>query len=206
MLDEDREPPHSFREWAEDPENQEAVDRLAAHFLADDGVEMVTDLLMCRGEQHQWEAERWMRKLQERFDRWWADGRPRLSDTPRVSVSYWTPTMEREARQLLAAHLPPGAGFSITQRWRRLAAGAVEPDGWACDVQDGRASAMGRGDTPVAAAQRAVDAWREFVTGHRVELPLAEDEVAAATERPPKLVAPSAGKSAAADDAGRKAV
>jgi hypothetical protein len=63
---------------------------------------------------------------------------------------------------------------------------------------------MGRGETPVAAAQRALDSWRDFVTGTRVDLSMAATEESS-TERPPQLNAPSAAK-VADDDAGRKAV
>src|SRR4051812_13421610 len=78
----------AFRDWANDPEHDEAVLALIADFLADDGIEMVIDLLNCRGQQHQWTAERWMSQLRERFERWWADGRPRLPANPRLRVSY----------------------------------------------------------------------------------------------------------------------
>ena len=205
MPDEYQEPPEDFRRWADDPENVEAADRLMAEFVADEGVEMVADLFACRGLQHQGTAERWMERLRARFERWWAAGRPRLEDSPRITLADATPAAEREARNLLASNLPPGAAFALTRRWRKLAAGAVEPAGWSCDVHDGRASAMGRGETPVAAAGRALDSWRDFVTGSRVELPMAGEDEQASTERPPQLNAPSAAK-AVDDDAGREAV
>lgn len=199
-----REPPDDFRRWVDDPENVEAADRVMADFVAEEGVEMVADLFACRGLQHQGTAERWMDRVRARFERWWAAGRPRLEDSPRIAVADATPAAEREARVLLASNLPPGAAFALTRRWRKLAAGAVEADGWSCDVYDGRASSMGRGESPVAAARKALESWRDFVTASRVDLPMgAEDEPA--TERPPQLSAPSAGK-VADDDAGRKAV
>jgi len=204
MSDPYQEPPEDFRRWADDPENVEAADRVMAEFLAEEGIEMVADLFACRGLQQQGTAERWMERLRGRFERWWSAGRPRLVDSPRIAVSDATPAAEREARALLASNLPPGAAFALTHRWRKLAAGAIEPDGWSCDVYDGRASAMGRGETPVAAAQRALDSWRDFVTGTRVDLSMAATEESS-TERPPQLNAPSAAK-VADDDAGRKAV
>ena len=204
MSDEYQEPPEDFRRWADDPENVEAADRVMAEFIAEEGVEMVAELFACRGLQHQGTAERWMERLRARFERWWSAGHPRLSESPRIALADATPAFEREARSLLASNLPPGAAFALARRWRKLAAGAIEPDGWSCDVYDGRASAMGRGETPVAAAQRALDSWRDFVTASRVDLSMAtEDETS--TQRPPQLNAPSAPKSAD-DDAGRKAV
>jgi hypothetical protein len=204
MSDQYQEPPEDFRRWADDPENVEAADRVMAEFVAEEGVEMAADLFACRGLQHQGTAERWMERLRGRFEQWWSAGRPQLGDSPRVAVADATPAAEREARSLLASNLPPGAAFALTRRWRKLAAGAVEADGWSCDVYDGRASAMGRGESPVAAAQRALDSWRDFVTGSRVDLSMAVGEESA-TDRPPQLNAPSAAK-IADDDAGRKAV
>lgn len=204
MSDEYQELPEDFRHWADDPENVEAADRVMAEFVAEEGVEMVADLFACRGLQHQGTAERWMERLRGRFERWWSAGRPRLGDSPRIAVSDATPPAEREARTLLASNLPPGAAFAVTRRWRKLAAGAIEADGWSCDVYDGRASAMGRGETPISAARRALDSWRDFVTASRVDLSMVT-EAEASTERPPQLNAPSAAK-VAEDDAGRKAV
>ena len=204
MSDPNQEPPEDFRRWADDPENVEAADGVMSEFVAEEGVEMTADLFACRGLQHQGTAERWMERLRARFERWWAAGRPRLEDSPKIAVADATPAAEREARTLLASNLPPGAAFALTRRWRKLAAGAVEADGWSCDVYDGRASAMGRGESPVAAAGKALDSWRDFVTASRVDLSMAAEEEPS-TERPPQLNAPSAGK-AADDDAGRKAV
>src|SRR5215207_5290477 len=61
-----------FRTWADDPSNAEAADELVAHFVAEEGVELVGDLIASRGPQHQWAAERWVGKLAERFKAWWA--------------------------------------------------------------------------------------------------------------------------------------
>jgi hypothetical protein len=205
MTDQPTEPP-DFRDWADDPENAEALDRLIAAFVLDDGVEMVGDLIGCRGQQHQWCAERWIDALRQRFERWWADGRPTIRADGKLVISYFTPTLERDAQSLLEATLPPAAVFGLTRRWRKLAGGRSEPAGWSVRIEDGPATAAGQGDTPAAAARRAIEAWREFVAGDRVELPLAEPERPAG--RPPLLDAPSAGDDDedAAGESGREAV
>lgn len=181
-----------FRDWANDPENAEALDRLIAAFVIDDGVEMVGDLVGCRGQQHQWCAERWVDALRQRFERWWIEGRPMIRNEGKLTVSYFTPSLERDAQSLLEASLPPGAAFSLTRRWRKLAGGKSEPAGWSVRIEDGPATAAGQGEIPVAAARRALDAWREFVAGDRVEFPVLETETTA--DRPPLLDAPSAGE------------
>jgi hypothetical protein len=189
-----------FRDWADDPANAEAADELVAHFVADDGVELVADLVAARGPQHQWAAERWVDKLADRFRRWWAEGRPRLGSTPKVSVSHWATPQEDEARRLLAANLPPGATFTVARSWRKAVGGRAEPQAWVCRIEDGAARAMAQAATPPLAASAALDAWREYVTANRFD-----DESAAAggttspASRPPLLDAPSAG----ADEQGR---
>ena len=61
----------AFRDWLLGEDNQPEADALIARFVLDEGVELVLDLLGCRGEQHQWAAERWVAKLGEEFERWW---------------------------------------------------------------------------------------------------------------------------------------
>jgi hypothetical protein len=189
-----------FRDWAADPEHDVLVDALAAEFVAEEGVEMVADLLAARGPQHQWVAERWMNRLRDRFERWWADGQPRFPLNKRVAISYLLSGPDQEARRMLETNLPPGATFALTRKWRRpVGAAAAEPAGCACRIDDGAAVAAGQGETPAAAAQRALDAWREFVTGCRVQV-----EDGGATElRPPLLDAPSADPADTDEDGGR---
>jgi hypothetical protein len=179
-----------FRAWADDPSNAEAADELVAHFVADEGVELVGDLVASRGQQHQWAAERWVEKLAERFRAWWAQGRPRLGSTPRVTVSHWATPQEDEARRVLTASLPPGAVFSVARAWRRMGGGGAEAQGWVCRIEDGAARAMAQGGTPVAAARGAIEAWSEYVTASRFEG--VEESPAADASRPPLLDAPSA--------------
>jgi hypothetical protein len=191
-----------FREWADDPANAEAMDELVAHFIADDGVEMVSDLVAARGPQHQWAAERWVDRLAERFRQWWAQGRPRLRSTPRLTIIHWAAPQEEEARRVLASNLPPGATFTVARAWRRAAGGDAEPQAWVCRIEDGAARAMAQGATPRAAADKALDAWREYVTSSRFEGVLDAKEsdpagVGVASDsdvasKPPLLDAPSA--------------
>ena len=187
-----------FRLWAEDPANSQEVDALAAQFIAEEGVEMVDELIACRGQQHQWAAERWMDRLAERFERWWSQGRPLLKSSATVTITYSVPMMEREAEQMLASNLPPGAGFSLARNWRKGVGGATEMTGWSCKIEDQMASAMGQGSTPAVAAGKAIAMWKEFVSESRVAASwaTASDEV---RERPPLLDAPSGDASAAGD-------
>jgi hypothetical protein len=175
----------AFREWANDPEHDEAVQGLVADFVADEGAEMVLDLIDAVGPNKQWTAERWISRLRTRFERWWTEGRPRLPASRKVTIVHNLAAQDAEARRLLQDNLPVAATFSLTRRWRKSAGGASEPAGCSCKIEDGAAIAAAHGDTPAAAAQRALDAWREFVTASRATI---ED---AATERPPLLDAPS---------------
>jgi len=181
-----------FRDWARDPDNGPALDLLAADFLADEGVELIADLIDCRGQQHQWTAERWVERLGKRFQRWWAEGQPQLRAGRRVRVTYRLISMEYEARRMLDASLPPGAVASLTRHWRKLPLGESELAGWTCKVEDGGASGLGNGATPGVAVAKALAAWREFVTASRFEMesPVADDS--GERDRPPLLDAPSA--------------
>jgi hypothetical protein len=188
----DQSDPPEFRDWADDPENALEADALIAQFVAEEGVEMTAELLGCRGQQHQWAAERWIEKLGERFERWWSQGRPRLAAAGKVSITSWLPAMEREAHDLLMSKLPMGAGFSVTRNWRKTDDVRTQLGGWSCKIEDKLGNAMGNGATPLAAAQRALAAWQEFVGVARVA-PLGVEEI---PERPPLLDAPSGGTAA----------
>lgn len=190
----------AFRDWANDPENDEAVQGLIADFVADQGIEMILDLLAARGPQHQWTAEQWLARLRERFDQWWAGGKPRLPTNPHVRVVQNLTLQDQDARRLLQDNLPAGALFSLVRRWRKVAGGASEPAGCSCKIEDGAAIAAAQGDTPAAAAKRALDAWREFVTGSRVDIEDAEPH------RPPLLDAPSSDPDAQAQPKEQKRV
>jgi stage V sporulation protein SpoVS len=65
---------------------------------------------------------------------------------------------------------------------------------WVCRVEDGAATSGAVGATAIDAAQRAVAAWRQFVTGSGVELglldPVAGEEMEEGS-KPPALQAPS---------------
>jgi hypothetical protein len=198
----------AFRDWLNDPEHDEPAQGLVADFLADEGIEMIFDLLACRGQQHQWAAERWMGRLRERFERWLADGRPRLAGNPRVRVSYDLDGQDQAARRLLQDNLPPTAAFTLSRRWRKVVGGTSEPAGCSCKIEDGAAVAAAQGDTPLAAAEKALAAWREFVTGSRVHLeePVGGGVGEPAVDRPPLLNAPSTavGDAAAATEQARR--
>jgi hypothetical protein len=187
----DSEPPE-FRDWADDPENALEADALIAQFVAEEGVEMTSELIGCRGQQHQLAAERWMGKLGERFERWWSQGRPRISTPGKVSITYWMPAMEREAQHLLMTKLPMGAAFAVTRHWRKTDDIRTQLGGWSCKIEDQLGNAMGKGETPLAAAERALAAWQEFVGIARVATLPAEE----VTQRPPLLDAPSSTTSA----------
>jgi hypothetical protein len=157
-----------------------------ADFVADEGAEMTLDLLDAVGPNKQWTAERWISRLRARFERWWSEGRPRLPASRNVTVVHNLGAQDAEARRLLQENLPAGASFSLTRRWRKAAGGASEAAGCSCKIEDGAAIAAAHGETPAAAAERALEAWREFVTGSRVTI-----EDAGTPERPPLLDAPS---------------
>lgn len=72
---------------------------------------------------------------------------------------------ERRALELLTASLPPGACYGMSRRRRKLAGGTWEDLGWHCSIEDGAASAGGRGASAMEAAAAAIEAWRHFVTG-----------------------------------------
>jgi hypothetical protein len=190
-----------FRDWLSDPANQPEADALVARFILDDGVEMTLDLIGSTGQQHQWTAERWINKLGDDFERWWASGRPRVT-SDKIKFAYITTALEQDAHALLDQNLPPQAVYTVAQRRRRSSVGGSEALAWFCRIEDGAASSGGQGATPLAAARAALAAWREFVTGSRVEI-----VEAAPPERPPLLDAPSSDNSAAPDvDAGKRAV
>jgi len=180
-----------FRAWASDEDNAIALEMLVAHFLAEEGVEFVDELIGCRGQQHQWVAERWIERLAKQYEQWMSQGCPRLAPGPKVQVSHHMPMMEYDAQRFLESNLPPGAGFSLTRRWQKKSGGTSELVGWTCKIEDGAASGMGHGTAPGVAARQALDAWREFVTSSRFELDpslLPPDDAAS---RPPLQDAPS---------------
>ncbi|HYE18382.1 MAG TPA: hypothetical protein VEA69_08050 [Tepidisphaeraceae bacterium] len=191
--------PPTLREFVEDDAYSVEAEALAAHFVADDGVELVLDLAGGgTGAGH-------LRRLEEMFETWWAAGRPRLPHHPHVIVSPWVPDLERQAHRYLDSQLPPGATYSVNMRRRRVGGGGSEDLGWYCQVEDGPASSGGKGTSPLEAARAAVSAWRAFVTGgeeavHDVpELTAAErgaavpdeEDAVPAAPRPPLLEAPS---------------
>jgi hypothetical protein len=182
-----------FREWANDEDNAVALQMLVGHFLADEGVEFVDELIGCRGQQHQWVAEHWIGRLAKQYEQWRAQGSPTLEPGPKVRVSYHMPMMEYDAQRYLEANLPPGAVFGITRRWQKKIGGTAVLVGWTCTIEDGAASAMGQGAAPGAAARQALEAWREFVTSSRFELDPATITAAenALSDRPPLQDAPS---------------
>jgi hypothetical protein len=175
-----------FRDWMSDPANEPEADALISRFVLDEGLEMVGDLVASRGQQHQWTAERWIDKLRHEFERWWEQGRPRVT-SDKIRVTYITALAEREAHVFLDQHLPPQVVYVVAQRRRRAPGGGSEPLTWFCRIEDGQASSGGRGISPLAAAREALAAWREFVTGSRVEI------VESTSDRPPLLDAPSSG-------------
>jgi hypothetical protein len=85
--------------------------------------------------------------------------------------------------------LPMGAAFAVTRNWRKTEDIRTQLGGWSCKIEDKLGNAMGNGETPLAAAERALTAWQEFVGITRVA-PLNVEEV---SERPPLLDAPSSG-------------
>ncbi|HEY7120031.1 MAG TPA: hypothetical protein VH475_25810, partial [Tepidisphaeraceae bacterium] len=127
----------------------------------------------------------------------------RLS-SPSVKVTYWTAPQEAQAQQLLESALPPGANFGLTRRWKKVAGGISEPAGWACRIEDGRATAIGQGTSAPAAAGQAIDAWREFVTASRIGV--IDESHPVADRRPGLLDAPSAHPADEEGQAGKEAV
>src|SRR5437764_14703825 len=91
----------SFHLWLQDPENAIDADLLIANFVAEDGVEMVFDLLNAPASQLSSAAQHWLARLRERFERLVRDGES-LRPAPAVKVSFWTGSMEREAEEPLA--------------------------------------------------------------------------------------------------------
>src|SRR5687768_4103537 len=167
-----------FRRWAEGAENSDDLDALIANFLADYGIEMMADLIGDSGSLHR-TAEGYVHKLAERFERWWDEGCPRLHSSPKLTVHYHTTTAEREAHEYLEANVPPGVVFLVARRMTRTPGGAEEGarsqmKNWVCRIEDGPASSGGQGHSAAEAARRAVSAWREFVTGSRIEVPPVE--------------------------------
>jgi hypothetical protein len=194
--------PPEFRRWAELSENTEEADALIIQFLSDEGVEMMMELITCRGQQHQFTAEHYVGRLADKFETWWEQGKPRVPPAPPPTVTYWTPGVERAVYDYLEANLPTGAVYQVARRMRRLPSGSPqgrsEPLGWYCRIEDGAATSVAHGSSGLQAARKAVEAWREFVTGDRVSVPAVEQRVAPeeladypAAAKPPKLDAPS---------------
>jgi hypothetical protein len=184
----------SFRRWAEGAENAEDFDALVTAFLADHGVEMMTDLVGCSLSMHR-TARGYVSMLQERFETWWDLGRPRIAPAPPVPPRCWSPTPERAVQDFLEANLPPGVVFEVGRRARRVPAGS--PDGlsetvaWFCTIEDGAATRGAEGTTALHAARRAVAAWREFVTANRLEGATSGAAEGQQVSKPQPLNAPS---------------
>jgi hypothetical protein len=181
-----------FRKWAENPANADDFDALVACFLADHGADMMSDLIGGSGVSMHRTASHYLSMLRERYETWLDQGARRIAPPPPPSFKCWTPTPERAVHDFLEANLPPGAVFEVGRRSKRIRAGSPaglsETTAWFCKISDGPASAGAEGKTALQAARRAVEAWREFVTGSRVELSL--DELSDQT-KPPSLQAPS---------------
>jgi hypothetical protein len=160
----------SFQRWLQDPENAIDADLLIANFVAEDGVEMLFDLLNAPAAQLQPTAQRWLARLRERFDRFLREGEP-LRPAPAVKVSFWTGSMERAAEELLASKLPPDLSYSFTSRHRVPSDNPAHSTTWVCTIDGG---ASGEGTTPIQAARKAIESWQ-----------------AAKTSKPPQLNAPS---------------
>src|SRR2546430_17253632 len=84
----------SLRSWLEDPENAIDADLLIANFVAEDGVEMVFDLLNAPASQLSSTAQRWLARLRERFDRFGRDGES-LRPPPAGKARFWTGSTRR---------------------------------------------------------------------------------------------------------------
>jgi hypothetical protein len=178
----------SFRQWAQNPENADELDALIAHFLANDGVEMMAELATS-DIRIKPIVEEYLGKLRDRFETWWDEGRPRLGSASGVKITYSVPASEREAHEYLDANLPPGATYSVARRMRRVPTtatgeGKSQMVDWYCRIEDGPATSGGCGYTALKAAQQALAAWRDFVTGTRVEIEGLES-------KPPPLQVPS---------------
>src|SRR4051794_20801689 len=103
--DDDQAP--TFHEWAANPDNVEESDALFAHFLADYGAEMMSELVDgARVRRLEKVAGDWIEKLKGYFDRWWQQGQPRLSIQPAVKITYPSHRMEQEAWDYLFARFP----------------------------------------------------------------------------------------------------
>jgi hypothetical protein len=199
--------PARFVRWAESAENFEEADALIAGFLADHGVEMMAELVACSGSLHR-TAQEYLGKLEERYQRWWERGRPRLMSSPKISVKYSVPAAERQAHEYLEANLPPGAMYWVGRRMRRGTSGGgtdarSQMVDWVCRVEDGAATSGAVGPTAIEAAERAVAAWRQFVTGSGVELGLVDSVAGDEMEegsKPPALQAPSSSGSSQSKD------
>jgi hypothetical protein len=150
----------SFQRWLQDPENAIDADLLIANFVAEDGVEMVFDLLNAPVSQLQGSAHRWLARLRERFDRFVRDGES-LRPAPAVKVSFWTGSMERAAEELLASKLPPDLSYSFTSRHRVPSDNPAHSTSWVCTIDGG---ASGEGTTPIQAARKAIEAWQSAGT------------------------------------------
>ena len=163
----------SLRSWLEDPENAIDADLLIANFVAEDGVEMVFDLLNAPASQLSAAAQHWLARLRERFERFVRDGES-LRPAPAVKVSFWTGSMERAAEELLASRLPPDLSYSFTSRHRVPSDNPAHSTSWVCTIEGG---AAGEGTTPIQAARKAIEAW--------------ELSGVASVGKPPQLNAPS---------------
>src|SRR5712691_8419875 len=145
----------SFRRWLDDPENAIDADLLIANFVAEEGVEMVFDLLNAPSARLQPAAQRWLDRLRERFERFGREGES-LRPAPAVKVSFWTGSMERAAEELLTSKLPPDLSYSFTSRHRLPCDNPAHATNWVCTIDGG---ASGEGTTPIQAARKAIEAW-----------------------------------------------